>query len=270
MKKIVTLLFIFVSFISSAEVKTVNIGEFDLAYEISGHGKHIVLLEAGMGQSLSTWDPIYNDLSKLVTVIRYSRVGLGRSTQLRRQFPVESSVQHLNTLLNTLNIESPVILLSHSFGGIISRKFAATYPEKVKAMLLLDPTSEHDLNIMRKIDLTQAIKEISIMKTMWIENGLDNSYLESWSKRPMPNYPEIRDIPVVVIATVRKLSNPPMLLLTDKGRKLMGEWHKAWAEQFPQGRAILTKNSGHNIHYDEPKLVVNEFSQLLNVLNEKI
>jgi hypothetical protein len=33
-----------------------------------------------------------------------------------------------------------------------------------------------------------------------------------------------------------------MLLLTDKSRKIMGEWHKSWVENFPWGRAILTKS----------------------------
>ena len=65
-------------------------------------------------------------------------------------------------------------------------------------------------------------------------------------------------MPVVVIATVKKWPNPPMLLFTDKGRELMGEWHKSWVEKFPQGRAVLTTNSGHNIHRDEPKLVLKE------------
>ncbi len=251
----------------NSNISTVNIGEYDLAYEIAGQGKHIILLEAGMGQDLSTWQPIFDDLTKIAKVIRYSRVGLGNSTTISRQLSVENSVSHLDKLLTSLKIDSPVILVSHSFGGIISRKFAATYPKRVKAMLLLDPSSEHDLNIMRTIDLPQAMKEISIMKTMGIENGLDNSFLEYWSKRPMPNYPEIKDMPVVVIASVRKWENPPMLLLTDKGRELMGEWHKTWAEQFPKGRAVITTISGHNIHFDEPQLVLKEVNSLIKTLD---
>ncbi|NQY65290.1 MAG: hypothetical protein HRT38_16525 [Alteromonadaceae bacterium] len=73
-------------------------------------------------------------------------------------------------------------------------------------------------------------------------------------------------MPVVVIATVKKWPNPPMLLFTDKGRELMGEWHKSWVEKFPQGRAVLTTNSGHNIHRDEPKLVLKELKMLLKNL----
>ena len=160
-----------------------------------------------------------------------------------------------------------MVLVAHSYGGLIVRKFAALYPERVKAILLIDPSSEHDLDIMRTIDLPQAIKEISFMKTMGIENGLDNSFLEYWSKRPMPNYPEIKDIPVLMIATIKKYTNPPMLLLTDKGREIMGQSHQSWAENFPQGRAVLTTNSYHHIHRDEPELVLKEFNKLLKALD---
>jgi len=266
MKKIVILLSILIAFTSSANEKNVSIGEFELAYEIGGQGKQTILLEAGMGQGLSTWGPLYNDLTKLARVVRYSRVGLENSTQIKRQFTVNDYANHLVLLLNALNIQSPVILMAHSFGGPISRTFAANYPDKVKALLLVDPSSEADLDIMRQINLSQATKEIAFMKTMGIEDGLDNSFLEYWSKRTMPNYPEIKDIPVVVIATIKKFSNPPMLLLTDEGRKIMGEWHVNWAESFPQGKAVLTSKSYHHIHRDEPELVLKEVKLLLSTL----
>jgi len=246
--------------------KSINIGEFDLAYEIGGQGKHTIILEAGMGSGLSTWDPIYNDLTKLAKVVRYSRVGVENSTNIERQFTVAESAKHLALLLDRLDINSPIILVAHSFGGPISRTFAANYPKRVEAMLLVDPSSEADLDIMRRIDLAQATKEIAIMKTMGIENGIDNSFLAYWSKRPMPNYPVIKDIPVVVIATIKKYLEPPMLLLTDKGRKIMGEWHVNWAESFPQGKAVLTRESYHNIHRDEPELILTEVNLLLKKL----
>lgn len=40
---------------------------------------------------------------------------------------------------------------------------------------------------------------------------------------------------------------------TDKGRELMGEYHQAWAQSFPRGKAILTENSYHFIQKEEPE-----------------
>lgn len=57
-----------------------------------------------------------------------------------------------------------VIHVSHSYVGIIARAFAAKYPGTVSAMLLVDPASEHDLDIMRSIDLEKAVEEVMMLK----------------------------------------------------------------------------------------------------------
>ncbi len=49
----------------------------------------------------------------------------------------------------------------------------------------------------------------------------------------------------------------------DEAREAWGELHTAWAESFPRGRAVLTDKSGHNIHTDEPALVLAEITRLL-------
>lgn len=69
----------------------------------------------------------------------------------------------------------------------------------------------------------------------------------------MPSYEEIGDIPVVLIAKIKKWQKPPILLMTDKGRELMGEYHQDWAQSFPRGKAILTENSYHFIQKEEPE-----------------
>jgi pimeloyl-ACP methyl ester carboxylesterase len=56
--------------------------------------------------------------------------------------------------------------------------------------------------------------------------------------------------------------------LTDKGRELWGEhWH-AWASSFPQGRAVLTENSGHFVQFDEPDLVLAELQRIIWILQK--
>ena len=262
----ITLVF---SFACYSQNQKVDIGEFEfeLEYEISGSGKYIVLLEAGMTRDLNDWEPVFDDIAKITKVIRYSRVGNGNSSKIKQHFSAEDYASHANKLLEVLNINKPVIYLSHSYGGLISRAFAANYPDQVNALLFLDPSSEHDLDIMREIDLKKATEEIEKMMKAGSVHGLPNSYLDYWSKRPMPDFSDIGDIPVTVIATIKKWDKPPILLMTDQGRKKMGEWHKSWAEQFPRGRAILTSNSYHFIQNSEPELVIQELKTLIARLN---
>nr|WP_211267756.1 hypothetical protein [Kangiella sediminilitoris] len=91
-----------------------------------------------------------------------------------------------------------------------------------------------------------------------------------WSKRPLPDYPEIPDIPVTVIASVKIYEEPPLLFFTDKAREMWGELHKEWAESFPQGKAVLTENSYHFPKNDEPEMVIKEVVLLLNRIHNEL
>lgn len=76
---------------------------------------------------------------------------------------------------------------------------------------------------------------------------------------------EIGDIPVTVIAGVRKVGEPSMIFETDAARALWGQVHTEWASEFPRGRTVVTEGSGHVVHVDEPGLVLEELSALLRL-----
>ncbi|MDP5135558.1 alpha/beta hydrolase [Rheinheimera baltica] len=267
--KVVVSIFAALSFtLGASQSQFINVNEFELEYEIAGNGKHTVLLEAGASSAMTDWDPVFSQIAEQATVIRYSRVGNGNSTQVKRHFTSRDYADYASELLDKLQVAKPVILVAHSYGGSIARDFAAAYPDKVKALLMLDPSSEHDVDVLRAIDLEQGNKEIAAIKLDDMKNGMSNNYLDFWSKRPLPDYPKIKDMPVTVIASVKKTENPANLFFTDQGRKLWGEhWHN-WAADFPQGRAVLTDKSGHFVQFDEPNLVLTELQRLITKLNK--
>lgn len=248
---------------SAAETRFVKVNEFELEYEMAGDGKSVILLEAGGGAGPSDWEPVFKQISQYATVIRYSRVGNGHSTAIKRHFSSGDYAAYTSEFLHKLNIQEPVILVAHSYGGSVARDFAASYPDQIKALLMLDPSSEHDVNIMRAIDLELANSEIAQIKLDDMANGMSNQYLDFWSKRPLPDYPQIKDMPVTVIASIKAHEKPANLFFTEKARKMWGEMWLQWAAAFPQGRAILTKKSGHYVQLDEPELVLSELKLLI-------
>lgn len=252
----------------SAQPQRLAVNEFELEYEIAGSGKHTVLLEAGAGAGMSDWDPVFNRIAEHATVIRYSRVGNGNSTAIKRHFTSRDYADYASELLTKLAVKQPVIVVAHSYGGSISRDFAAAYPQQIKALLMLDPSSEHDVDILRAINLEQGNREIAQIKLDDMAEGMSNQYLDFWSKRPLPNYPQIKDMPVTVIASVKQVKEPANLFFTDQGRQMWGELWQGWASAFPQGKAVLTANSGHYVQFDEPELVVAELVDLLQKLEK--
>jgi len=266
--KFISIIGILLSFSIVAQPNLISVNEFQLEYEVTGKGKHIVLLEAGGGASMSDWDPVYKRIAEHATVIRYSRVGNGNSTAIKRHFTSGDYADYASELLVKLNVSQPVILVAHSYGGSVARDFAAAYPNQIKALLMLDPSSEHDVDIMRSIDLERGNREIAQVKLDDMATGMSNQYLDFWSKRPLPDYPKIKDMPVTVIASVRKIKNPPNLFFTDKGREMWGKLWQHWASEFPQGKSVLTEKSGHFIQSDEPELVVSELMKLIQALDK--
>lgn len=230
-KFIALLCFVF-CFALGAQPTRVNVNDFELEYEAAGDGKHVVLLEAGGGAAMSDWDPVFNAIAGHARVIRYSRVGHGNSTAIKRHFTSRDYADYASELLHKLEIAQPVVFVAHSYGGSVARDFAAAYPAQIKAMLLLDPSSEHDVDILRAIDLAEGNKQIAAIKLEDMANGMSNQYLDFWSKRPLPDYPQIRDIPLTVIASVKKSPTPANLFFTDQGRKMWGEHWQCLGRRF--------------------------------------
>lgn len=254
----------FLSFGAVAEISSVKVNGYDVEYEIKGNGQHTVFLEAGGSAGLSDWDPVFENLAKETKVIRYSRIGNGGSEKIQKNYTSEEYAHEASLLLDALKIEQPVVYVAHSYGAYIARRFASTYPDRVSALMLIEPASEHDVDIMRKIDLELAEKQIAQVKLDDLANGMSNNYLDFWSKRPLPDYPQIPDIPVTVIASIKKFEEPSLLFFTDQARDMWGKLHSDWVKAFPQGKAVLTNKSYHYPQNDEPEVVVKEIAELLS------
>ncbi|MGH3770090.1 MAG: alpha/beta fold hydrolase [Pseudonocardiaceae bacterium] len=107
----------------------------------SAHPAYPVVFIHGLG--LDNLSSFYYTLANPVAhtgadVILYDLRGHGLSERPRTGYRVHDAVTDLAAILDTLNIDGPVHLVGHSFGGAIALSFAVTYPEKVASMLLIE------------------------------------------------------------------------------------------------------------------------------------
>ena len=145
------------AFSVAAEPMRIAVSEFELEYEISGKGEHTVLLEAGGGAGMTDWDPVFHRIAQHATVIRYSRVGNGNSTVIKRHFTSRDYADYASELLVKLNIKQPVILVAHSYG--------VTFPPILKHLKQKaarnNTTNQHELTPERASLLTSSLYECS-------------------------------------------------------------------------------------------------------------
>ena len=70
----------------------------------------------------------------------YDRANVGKSDTVEGPLTASSSVEDLDALLDAAGIEGPYLLIGASFGGLLAYTYAATHPDDVVAMVLLDPS----------------------------------------------------------------------------------------------------------------------------------
>jgi pimeloyl-ACP methyl ester carboxylesterase len=104
-----------------------------------GSGEATVLFESGIAATNLNWFHIQEKVSRFASTASYDRGGLGWSSPCRTARTPSNIVVELHELLNEAGIKPPYILVGHSFGGLVMRKFALSYPEEVSSLILVDP-----------------------------------------------------------------------------------------------------------------------------------
>jgi len=112
-----------------------------ICYHNSGSGGTTIVLVSGGTLGLETWNSFQNLLSKYAKVISYDRSGLGDSEYVPNSKNINYMTAELDAVINELNTNS-VILVGHSIGGYIVKKYTELHPEKVGALVLIDAYHE--------------------------------------------------------------------------------------------------------------------------------
>jgi pimeloyl-ACP methyl ester carboxylesterase len=128
--------------------RLVNIGASCLHLVESGAGHPTVVFESGISASCLNWTHIRREVAQFTRACAYDRASLGWSDPAAEPRMASRIVEELHALLAEAAVPAPYILVGHSFGGLLVRCYAATYPNDVAGMVLVDPLAASDwLNI---------------------------------------------------------------------------------------------------------------------------
>ncbi len=104
-----------------------------------GTGEATVLFESGIGATHLNWRGVQDPVSTVAHTITYDRAGLGWSSPCRTPRTPGNVAAELHQMLETAGFQPPYILVGHSFGGLVMRRFALLYPDEVAGVVLVDP-----------------------------------------------------------------------------------------------------------------------------------
>jgi pimeloyl-ACP methyl ester carboxylesterase len=123
----------------------VDVGGYKLAAEISGEGSPTVVFISGTGDAGEPWDAAIAALQSSTTLVTYARSGIGDSVMPADSRPrsIGAAAEELRGLLASAGVGRPAVLVGYSFGPLIDLYFAATWPQDVAGLVMVDSTDIH-------------------------------------------------------------------------------------------------------------------------------
>ncbi|MBX0331978.1 alpha/beta fold hydrolase [Pontibacter sp. HSC-14F20] len=272
-KKTFLLLFFFgnMTLATAQQTKMTNVGDHSLEMIQAGAGEYTVIFESGFGTDYKVWGNVASEVMNTNQVMLYSRAGTGKSEPNPKPQTLEAAVQDLITLIDRANLKPPFILVGHSYGAFIIRAYAAQHPDKVKGLVFVDPAHERMMQELKKADYAKAVKDMELQNSFTPdrfkqENEAINRIFE---KAALPDFGKLPQVPAVVLTSVQKMANPELFLHEPKGVEVWRALHSEFFSQFTSGAHVITANSSHNIHREEPELVINAISQVVQEATKK-
>ena len=135
-----------------------------LRYRLCGTPSALPLLvfENGWGASFEQWTWIEGLLAPQTRLLFYDRAGIGGS-RLQAPQTVAGLSAGFAALLQALNVDTPVVVVGHSYGGLMGSLHVAQQPQRVRALVQVDATPDRDeATIDAQLDMLRIVGSLSI------------------------------------------------------------------------------------------------------------
>jgi pimeloyl-ACP methyl ester carboxylesterase len=117
----------------------VDIGGRALNLRCSGSGAPTIMLESGANADSRTWFKVQPLIARSTKVCSYDRAGYGFSDDGPLPRDIDADAADLHALIHAAHIELPVVLVGHSLGTNIVRRYADKHAADVAGIVLVDP-----------------------------------------------------------------------------------------------------------------------------------
>ena len=97
----------------------------------------IVLTHGSMDRQ-AAFARIARSLSQSYQVLTFDRRGYGKSVKQRGTFSVDEQVSDLNEILEQFVTTHQVILVGHSFGGVVALSYAQRFPDAIAGLVIYE------------------------------------------------------------------------------------------------------------------------------------
>jgi pimeloyl-ACP methyl ester carboxylesterase len=286
----------------------IDIGGRKIYLECRGQGSPTVILESGAYARGDVWTRdleqpesertmVLPGVAQFTRVCTYDRPGTvtirnpsldpygplfypSRSDPVPQPRTTQDMVDELHALLAAAVIPGPYVLVGHSAAGLVVRLYASEYPDEVVGMVLLDSTNENtwlrfqealtpeqwpvfeDITVNNQ-DLLDAYPEA---ERMWTAPLADDA--TSGQVRQARKEAPLRPMPLVVLMHGIPFGDPFPGWPSEKMEGIMLDLQKDLATLVPNAHFAVATESGHNIHQDQPDLVIAAIRDVVDAVRD--
>ena len=251
------------------EVEVVRPG-YTLQAERQGEGAVTVVFESGFGQGGGVWDDVIAELGAQCRCITYDRAGLGNSGTDGAPRTIEQDLRDLDAVMDALVPGASVVLVGHSYGGLLATEFARAHPERLHGLVLVDPATVAQRLEAMQVDRERVLADDKALLGMLPPN-LAADYralivqLDSAAALESRTQP---DVPVALLTSTSVAAEPFVFEETAAGKALWKRQHAALFAGFTRG-AHRYFATGHNIHREDPAAVADAIRDVAAITPER-
>jgi pimeloyl-ACP methyl ester carboxylesterase len=252
-----------------------------------------VVLVGGLRASADDWDisdkskpTVFTEVGKFTRVCAYDRPGTpvgekpSRSDAVPQPTTAKDAVADLHALLSAAREAGPYVLVGHSYGGLIVRLYASTFQKEVSGLVLVDALTEglQDAETPEQWPIQRKLIEGDVHEGVALYPALERIDVDR-SFKQIRAAPPLRSIPLVVLSADRPWGPqvPPMIeagklsadtppdfgYITDAAQKKAQE---RLTKLVPNEKHITNTNSGHEIHKEQPQLVIDAIREVIEAV----
>jgi pimeloyl-ACP methyl ester carboxylesterase len=234
-----------------------TVNDHELYLSCGGGPGPTVIFEAAIGGDHSLW-PIAERIRAKGYACVYDRPGNGDSSVPDQPMTARADVADLHQLLEVADIPRPVVMVGHSYGGLVAWMEAVEHPDEVAGVVLID--SSHPDQYIRwdavmSADQREQLRE-GLADFPWVDfpASLQEAADEFGSLPPIP-------LTVITGANLDQSACDDGLPC-EAMRTIWLELQDEYAALRPDARRIEA-STGHYVQDEDPDLVVGEILRLL-------
>jgi pimeloyl-ACP methyl ester carboxylesterase len=256
--------------------RLIDVGGRRLHLYCMGEGEPAVVLEAGLGMGMGTWRTVQPSISGFTRVCSYDRAGYGWSDAGPLPRTSERITADLRSLLQHVGVDGPFVLVGHSLGGLYLRHYAASFPDDVAGMILIDSSHEDQgvpsgfIRVAAR--LIQASGFHRWMRPSSGDANADAVYASTkTSAATNAEFAAVSESGDQVRSARLFLETKPLLVIT-AGRDDTGTWHELQLDLLSRSgrsRRVVAAGSGHGVHEEQPALVISQIREMVETLRRE-